>query len=248
MKKFSKVTTILLAAAAVLLVTSAVGSTRAALTYYSDNYVAEVNVHEIGVSLIENGKEVVATNYGQSDDNEASYKGSLLADMLAEGEAFVLGKTYDEKLAVGNNGTIDSYVRVILTKSWVDAEGKKDTTLDPALIELNILEANGWVVDEAATTAERTVLYYTDVLGVGETTPIFADTLKVNENISTKVYETKTTDENGYTTITYEYAYDGYTFFLEAEVDAVQTHNAEDAIKSAWGVDVTVSADGSLGL
>ena len=41
-----------------------------------------------------------------------------------------------------------------------------------------------------------------------------------------------------------EYTYNGYKFCLEAEVDAVQMHNAEDAIKSAWGVDVTVSDDG----
>ena len=73
MRKFSKVTTVLLAAAAVLLVTSAVGSTRAALTYYSENYVAEVEVHNIGVSLIENGKAVAATDYGQVDDNDAKY-------------------------------------------------------------------------------------------------------------------------------------------------------------------------------
>ena len=42
----------------------------------------------------------------------------------------------------------------------------------------------------------------------------------------------------------YEYKYDGYSFNLEAEVNAVQTHNAAEAIKSAWGVDVNVSADG----
>lgn len=243
MKKFSKATTILLAAAAVLLVTSAVGSTRAALTYYSDNYVAEVNVHEIGVALVENGKTVVATDYGQSDDSETAYKGELLAGL----EEFTLGKTYEEKLQVANNGTIDSYVRVILTKSWVDADGNKDTKLDPSLIELNLVTNDGWVVDEEASTAERTVLYFTDVVPVGAMTSELTDTLKVNENISTKVYETKTT-ENGYTTITYEYAYDGYSFMLEAEVDAVQTHNAADAIKSAWGVDVNVSADGSLSL
>ena len=35
---------------------------------------------------------------------------------------------------------------------------------------------------------------------------------------------------------------------LEAEADAVQTHNAAEAIKSAWGVDVNVSEDGSLSL
>lgn len=31
----------------------------------------------------------------------------------------------------------------------------------------------------------------------------------------------------------------------EAEVDAVQTHNGGEAIKSAWGVDVTASDDES---
>lgn len=129
MKRFNKTTTILLAAAAVLLVTSAVGSTRAALTYYSDNYIAEVNVHEIGVSLLENDKAIIATDYGQTDDNEAAYKGKLLTGM----DEFSLGKTYQEELAVGNNGSIDSYVRVILTKSWVNEDGKKDTALDPAL-------------------------------------------------------------------------------------------------------------------
>ena len=61
------------------------------------------------------------------------------------------------------------------------------------------------------------------------------------------MYET-VNEENGYTTITYEYVYDGYKFFLEAEVNAVQTHNAADAIKSAWGVDVNVSADKKISL
>ena len=42
------------------------------------------------------------------------------------------------------------------------------------------------------------------------------------------------------------YDYDGASFVVEAEVDAVQTHNAQSAIKSAWGVDVEVGADGTL--
>ena len=44
------------------------------------------------------------------------------------------------------------------------------------------------------------------------------------------------------------YDYDGASFVVEAEVDAVQTHNARDAIKSAWGVDVEVAVDGTLRL
>ena len=51
-------------------------------------------------------------------------------------------------------------------------------------------------------------------------------------------------DENGYQTIETVYEYDGYRFYIEAEADAVQTHNAQEAIKSAWGVDVEVSEDG----
>ena len=34
---------------------SAVGSTRAALTYYSETYTAQIDVQSIGVTLMENG-------------------------------------------------------------------------------------------------------------------------------------------------------------------------------------------------
>ena len=51
MKK--KLTYLMLAVSFLLLLGSAVGSTRAALTYYSENYVAEITVSQIGVSLLE---------------------------------------------------------------------------------------------------------------------------------------------------------------------------------------------------
>ena len=35
---------------------------------------------------------------------------------------------------------------------------------------------------------------------------------------------------------------------LKAEVDAVQIHNAEDAILSAWGAKVSIADDGTLSL
>ena len=85
---------------------------------------------------------------------------------------------------------------------------------------------------------ERTVLYYTKALKAGKPTPALSDTLRINPSIAsdvTKVPKGKT--------ITYTYKYNGYTFHIDAEVDAVQTHNAKDAIKSAWGVDVNVSDD-----
>jgi len=235
---FPKVTVLLLAASAVLLVGSGVGSARAALTYYSENYSVQMNMQSIGVSLVENDQVVSSRDYADADKWEGTTEGSLLSNLLGEDEKFTPGKKYDEAISVTNSGNIDTFVRVIITKSWQDANGGKNTSLDPQLIELNYLTDNGWVVAEDQSTTERTVLYYTKALPVGESTPALSDTLRINESIASEV--NKTVKDN---TITYTYKYDGYTFHLDAEVDAVQTHNAKDAIKSAWGVDVNVTED-----
>ena len=242
MKNFNKKTIVLLAAAALLFLSSAVGSTRAALTYYSENYSAEVTVSNIGVSLVENDKVVSYKNY--LEDGKWDVKdGQLFAGLVAEDEAIVLGQDYEEELKVYNSGAIDSYVRVILTKTWVDSEGNVDRTLDPALIGIEEVLGEGWVKDESASTKERAVYYYTDILPVDGTTGALTKSISIDPAIQTKVV--KVVNENS---VSYVYEYDGYTFNVEAEVDAVQTHNAADAIKSAWGIDVTVSADGSLSL
>lgn len=237
-KSFPKITVLLLAASAVLLVGSGVGSARAALTYYSENYSAQMNMQSIGVSLVENDAVVSSRDYVSDNEWSGSTEGTLLANMLGEDEKFTPGKRYNEAISVKNSGNIDTFVRVILTRSWQDAEGKKNTSLSPDLIELNYLTDNGWVIAEDQSTPERTVLYYTKALPVGETTPALSDTIRVNESIAQDV--TKKVDGN---TIRYTYKYDGYSFQVDAEVDAVQTHNAQEAIKSAWGVDVSVNDD-----
>lgn len=131
---------------------------------------------------------------------------------------------------------------MIITKSWQNEKGNKNTNLSPDLIELNFLTDNGWQVANAQSTKERTVLYYTKAVAAGDTTPALSDTLRINPSIASDVTKHVTESEKG-KTITYTYKYNGYTFHVDAEVDAVQTHNAKDAIKSAWGVDVNVSDD-----
>lgn len=228
--------TILLGIAAVLLLGSGVGSARAALTYYSDQYSASMDMSTIGVSLKENGKVVSSKTYYDQGDATTNGEGKLLQNLLKDDEKFVLGKTYDEKLAVENSGNIDTFVRVVLTKSWQDKEGK-NVDLSPALIELGFNQ-DGWVINEAQSTDERVVLYYTKVVESKKTTPDFMKTIRISNQLSTMY--TKVEDEK---TIKYQYTYNGYTFTLDAEVDAVQTHNAKDAIKSAWGIDVNVNDD-----
>jgi hypothetical protein len=69
-KSFPKKPALVLTAAALLLVGSTVGSTRAALTYYSENYSAQMNMQSIGVSLLENDKVVSSRDYVSNNERE----------------------------------------------------------------------------------------------------------------------------------------------------------------------------------
>ncbi len=239
---------LLFAASTALLLASTVGSTRAALTYYSDNYALEMTVAQsMGVSLTENGRIVSHRDYDGSAWN-GDGSGTLLEGILDEGEKLIPGKSYEEAIGVSNSGSIDSYVRVILQRSWLNPEGGKDTSLSPDLISLNVNAGSGWVEDARSSTPERMVFYYTRPLPSGQSTPLLCDSLKIDPAVMKEVLEETVSDGEGRQVITTSYAYDGYRFCLEAEVDAVQTHNAEDAVKSAWGVDVTVAEDGSLSI
>lgn len=239
--------------AAVLLLTSSIGGARAALTYYSETYAARVAMSSIGVTLNENGMAVSYRNY--DEDGEWNQEaGDLLAGMLEEDTSVRLGKSYREELSVTNSGDISQYIRVSIFRYWTDADGNKNREISPDMIGLKLggediaeLEpATGWLTDKEAATQERTVLYYSKALAPGETTPFFADSLTIDGRVASKVTQTEEKKDGG-TVITTEYDYDGYRFCLEARVDAVQEHNAQDAIYSAWGRRVSVD-NGTLRL
>ncbi|MCI8993475.1 MAG: hypothetical protein HFG80_12260 [Eubacterium sp.] len=237
MKKKSAIY-LLLGLAAVLLIGSTVGSTRAALTYYSENYVAEITVSQIGVSLLENGQVVSSRDYEKNqwkvstNRGDGSASGALLLNLLGEGEKLALNKWYNEKLTVKNSGTIDTYVRVRIYKYWIK-DGKKVTTLSPDLIDLNLVNNEKWIANPNKT-AECTELFYKGILPSGSETEAFADTIRIDGAVASEAsVETKGN------IITTTYKYDGVEFHVDVEVDAVQTHNASDAIKSAWGVDAS---------
>ena len=257
--KSPKTTVVAFGMAVALLLFSSIGGTRAALTYFSETYASRVQMSNIGVTLQEKGqhdedfKAVSKRDYNDASNGTWSENtGALLEGMLAKGEDLKLGKKYKEELRVQNTGDINQYVRVSIYKYWVDGKVEKGQepvefpNLDPSLIELNLVNIAGqeggsgrWLLDEEASTKERTVLYYSEVLEAEEPTDPFTDTVKINDNIASKVTQT-VTKKDGYTTIKTTYDYDGVGFCVEAKVDAVQDHNAEDAIWSAWGRRVTV--------
>ncbi len=233
-----KITYVLLALAMVLLLGSAIGSTRAALTYYSENYTAEITVSQIGVTLLENDKMVNRRDYNkdewdQETNNEKSKEnGILLQNMVPEGEKFALNKEYQEKLSVQNSGSIDEYVRVRIYKYWTDKNGKKETTLKPDLIHLNLVNTDKWI-ERQSDSKECTELYYKGILPSKAKTELFADGIRIDGKLAEHA-EVKEDPKTHIITTTYKY--DGVEFHVDVEVDAVQTHNAQDAIMSAWGV------------
>ena len=232
----SPITTIVLfSLAAVLLLLSTIGGARAALTYYSENYTSRVQMYDIGVTLVENGRDISWRNYDSSGDGTWDIQEATLLSGMLTGQSLRLGQAYPEAFAVKNSGTIDEFVRVTIYRYWVDAHGNKLQDLDPELIDLSFVNlGSDWMIDTEATTPERTVLYYNKSLAAGETTPPLSDTLTISAAVMGMATQTTRT-ENGYTYVTTVYDYDGARYQVEAVADAVQTHNAEDAIWSAWG-------------
>lgn len=215
---------------------SGVTGARAALTYFSENYTSQAQMYDIGVSLMEkSGDAKEFTNVAHRDyTGEATWDEGSVTLLEGLDKTIVPGRTYNEALAVQNTGSIDQYVRVTIRKYWIDDKGNKTQELDPSMIELHLLDANGWTIDKDASTKERTVLYYNDLLEDGEMTTPLSDTIRIDGSVATKVTET-TVKEGNYTTITTTYDYDDYGFVLEAKAEAIQSHNADQAAISAWG-------------
>ena len=226
----SSITTIVLfVAAAALIIGGSIGAAQAAPRIVSNDYRAEAQLTNIQVALTENG---LVVEDGVGPDGKVEH--ALLHNLLGNDSEIVIGKPYKEVLAVRNTGSLASngikqYVRVTVTKYWKnnDDENEKDPSLDPSLIDLHFVEGNGWIIDDAASTDERTVLYYPLKLVQGDDTPPFADELRIDEKVLTE----KSLDASGNVV----YAYKDKQFEIKAVVDAVQTHNATDALQSAWG-------------
>lgn len=239
---------VLLTLALCLLCFSGVKTSQAALTYVSEYYAAEMTVSSIGITLTENEADISSRDYAGSDNVWNETQGVLLGNLLAEDESFQIGTEYPERITVRNSGNIDEYVRVIILRYWTDSDGTKRTDLAPDLIDLHVLEGSGWLLDESASTPERMVFYYSRILPVGATAPDITDTIRVDGSLAENVTTTETVNDAGQTVIKTEFMYNGVRMNLEAEADGVQTHNAQEAIKSAWGVDAVIDAAGGLSI
>lgn len=260
MKKIRRspvVTGFLFLLAVVLLFAGGVGGTQAALQVFSDNYYSAMDMKYIGVSLLENGVDTSTRVYGTTAASGFTDKmdGNLVLKKLENDPSFQIGKKYPFVITAVNSGEIDTYLRITVYKYWANVgkeepifekgwfHGLSDVTTkfidkehDPATIRLGYggkegYNTSAWILDEASSTDERDIYYYIGILPTGgETDPLF-DKLWIDPSVA----KTAKVTTNGNVT-TYTYAYDGLGFVVQAETDAIQTHHARDAIRSAWGV------------
>lgn len=206
---------------------------------------AQVEMSSIGTSIVENGVVVANRNY-VSDGKWDETSGILFRNIVDVNGNLKIGKKYPYEISVKNSGEIDTYVRIILKKSMYNKDGEKATDLSLDALDLHLLNSDDWIVDETVTTKDRMVMYYKKILLVGETTTSLTDYIRIDDSILWKAEEKNITEKNGYATIMMDYTYDGINFAIDIEADAVQTHNAEEAIQSAWGRDVTIDSNGNI--
>ena len=217
MKKYLRspaMTALLFVLAITLLFAGAIGGTQAALSNPSRNYYPALHLKRIGVNLNDNG-------------------------LAMETSAVQIGKNYDCIVAATNDGQIPQYLRIVIHRYWVDAQGNKvkDVNFNPALIVTtdesgNPYNSGSWYWDAASSTPEREIYYYKQIVEANSSTDNLYRYAKIDPSVAKMVRIG--TDGS------YEYIYGNLTAKIDVEVDAVQTHNARAAMKSAWGVSDTV--------
>lgn len=243
-------TVLIFVLAAVLLAVGGIGAAVAVPSIQSNFYTSQIGMQDIGVSLLENGNIRSHRNY-DFEKMDGSWNvevpGTLQFDNISK---LVPGVRYDEELRIQNTGGINTYNRVTIYKYWMDDKKNKIKNLSPSLIHLNYVHTDKWLHDTSADTAERTVLYYSDLLqgtiatgtnearGAGQQSVPFVDKITIDGVLATMVNTTPSEDGKRITTT---YKYDGYYFCVDVVVDAVQENNAQDAILSCWGKEVSIS-------
>ena len=168
------------------------------------------------------------------------------------------GMVYKEEVAAKNGSDIDEFVRITVRKYWMEPEKDKDgnvvkdengdpkmsrsSTLSPDRIQLMFGGTVGyntkkWKENAAEKTAESSTYYYRTDLSSRETSKLLFDQLKIDAQlVDLGTMKTEETTEGNKKVYTYTYQYEGATFYIEADVQAIQTHNVNEAIKSQWGV------------
>lgn len=229
-KNLSRKTLALIAAAALLFAGGTFTATRAVLNIFSPEHFLEFETSNQAVRLMENGSPT-----GENNPLLSTLKGKVSP-----------GMSYTEEISARNDCDVSQFVRVVVRKYWMDENGKAHsfdgdtvTVPDPSKIKLTEANTDLWQKNDLESTVEREVYYYKNSVPSGGVTEPLTSKIKVDSSVADPYTTDPEIDPNNMpkdTVITYVYDYDGYKICLEAEAQSVQTHNAQDAVMSIWGM------------
>ena len=211
---------LLMGATAVLVMSAVVGGTLAAGQATAENPVtaplaaATLNIEWNGQQNISAPVLLEMQNYN-----------------LMPADIIELTNTYSVK----NTGSVDSYIRVTVTKYWTDESGNKMPEMDASNIYLQA-DTDNWLQAEQLfgdqTMNETQVFYYKYPVAAGQSTADLLKQIEISASIG-----------NEYTNKKVQ---------LEAVADAVQFAGANESelnakgILASWGVAATFDANGNL--
>lgn len=232
------------------------------LAFESEDYTAWFYLNHLQVHLLENGRDVCGGHNTLDGTNKVS--GELVQHLgySRSGEGEILGnvepgKLYKEEIAARNGQDIPVYLRLTVKKYWMVTDEDrvpqgKAPALSPKLIRLSAggktYNSSDWFLNPKESTDEQETYYYRKQLAAGaDTEPLF-DSLVIDPLAGDKELlekeEVSREKKGDVTVIKYRYKYDDYAFYIKADVQAIQTHNANDAIRSQWGVgNITEGSD-----
>lgn len=194
---------------ALLLITLVYQGTMAVMQE-STNVNSKMSAAKLGVAIVQNDA------FGKDAEKEVTF------------DKVMPGATVEHDLKVENTKDKDVYIRVTLTKYWVDEKGKKQTSADAALIN-TLSNWTDWIVVDDAENSNNEVMYfyYKKPVKANEATTSFLRQVQCSTKIEDNIYAK-------------------YSIKLDVDVEAVQTVGAKDAILSEWGMNVTIDENNNI--
>ena len=152
-----------------------------------------------------------------------------------EGMTAFPGQQLAEALNIENTADTDVYVRVVIKGYLKDKDGDKlfddMQESESQSVKLPILDidfgealANGWIV--SSQDNEETVLYYTQPIAAGDTTPNVFGSVALAKEMGNE--------------------FQGMGMTLSVKTEAIQASLAEEAMMSEWGVMPTIDENGVI--
>lgn len=194
---------------AIALVLIAFGAYRGTLAIFREetSVDAPINAGKLGIEII-------------NSSTKKNTNGVLV-------EKIMPGATIEDPVSIQNSKEKDLYVRVTLTKYWVDENDKKLTSANAAYINPIFINTNDWLVMHAESANEEIVYFYhKGPIRSKDTTTNLIEGIEFDSEIDGE--------------------YKSYKANIKLEAEAVQTIAAQDAMLSQWGIEVTFDGDGNI--